>query len=106
QALEIAPQKHRGAVMGAHSRNKGSAFERAIAARLFDLTGVTLKRDLEQYRAADHGDLIADNDQWPFLIECKAYAIGTGCKPEWKSQATAAGKSVGKLPVVIYKFNR
>ena len=37
---------------------------------------MTFKRDLEQYRAADHGDLICD-EPFPFVIEIKRYK--TGC---------------------------
>ncbi|WP_323008961.1 hypothetical protein [Paracoccus sp. (in: a-proteobacteria)] len=90
-----------------NSRQKGAAFERAIAKELLLLTGVTFKRELEQYRASDHGDLVAaDHPAWPFIIECKAYADGTGCKPEWKAQASKAAVAAGKQPAVIYKFNR
>lgn len=90
----------------ANSRNKGSTFERQIAAQLFGLTGVSFKRDLEQYRAADHGDLIPDDPAWPFVLECKRYASGTSCKPAWRDQATKAAASVQRFPAVIYKFDR
>lgn len=89
-----------------NSRNKGAGFERQIAKELFLLTGVNFKRDLEQYRSADHGDLLADDPDWPFVIECKAYAVGRTCREAWKKQATAAAVSVGKMPCVIYKFDR
>lgn len=89
-----------------NSRQKGAAFERAVAQELLMLTGVSFRRDLEQYRASDRGDLIADDPAWPFLIEAKAYAAGTGCKPEWKEQASRAAKAAGLVPVVVYKFNR
>ena len=88
-----------------NSRNKGAAFERAIAKDLFLLTGINFKRDLEQYRSQDHGDLIADCEAWPFVIECKAYASGKSCRDAWKAQATAAAVAVGKMPCVVYKFN-
>ena len=89
-----------------NSRNKGATFERQIATQLFGLTGVTFKRDLEQYRAADHGDLLPDDQAWPFVIECKKYATGTGCKPAWRAQATAAANATGRFPAVVYKFDR
>ena len=89
-----------------NSRNKGATFERQIATQLFGLTGVTFKRDLEQYRAADHGDLLPDDQAWPFVIECKKYATGTGCKPVWRAQATAAANATGRFPAVVYKFDR
>lgn len=90
----------------ANSRNKGAAFERQIAAQLFGLTGVTFKRDLEQYRAGDHGDLIPDDPAFPFTIECKRYASGKACKPAWRAQAVKAAASVGRIPAVIYRFDR
>jgi Holliday junction resolvase len=89
-----------------NSRNKGSSFERDIARELELLTGVSFKRDLEQVRASEHGDLIASDPAFPFLIECKRYASGNGCKPAWQEQATRAAAKNGKLPVVIYKFDR
>ena len=48
-----------------NGRQKGAAAEREIAKLLFDELGMTFKRDLEQYRAADHGDLICD-EPFPF----------------------------------------
>jgi hypothetical protein len=89
----------------ANSRNKGAAFEREIAGRLFGLTGVSFKRDIEQYRAADHGDLIPDDPAFPFVVECKRYAAGKACKPAWRAQASKAARAVNKLPCVVYKFN-
>jgi hypothetical protein len=90
----------------ANSRNKGAAFEREIAGRLFGLTGVNFKRDLEQYRSADHGDLIPDDASFPFVIECKRYAVGKACKPAWRDQARKAALAANKLPCVVYKFDR
>lgn len=90
----------------ANSRNKGAAFERSIAQELELLTGVKFKRDIEQYRAGDHGDLIADDPAWPFTVECKRYAQGKRCKAAWWEQAKAAAKAAGKMPCVIYKYDR
>jgi len=90
----------------ANSRNKGATFERQIAAQLFGLTGITFKRDLEQYRAGDHGDLIADDPAFPFVIECKRYADGRTCKPAWRDQAAKAAAAAGKFPAVVYRFDR
>lgn len=90
----------------ANSRNKGAQFEREVAKLLEAELGVSFKRDLEQYRAGDHGDLIPDDHAFPFVIECKRYAKGNGCQPRWWEQATRAARSVGKLPCVIYKYDR
>lgn len=92
--------------MTINSRNKGASFERQIAIELELLTGVRFKRDLEQYRAGDHGDLIPSDPAWPFVLECKRYASGTGCTPAWKAQASKAAAAEGKLPAVIFKFDR
>ena len=90
----------------AHSRNKGAAFERTIAKELHALLGINLRRDLEQYRATDHGDLIADDPHWPWLIECKCYAPAiTTCRPAWWQQARTAAQATSKRPVVIWKSN-
>ncbi len=88
-----------------NGRNKGSAFERQVAKLLEAELGISFKRDLEQYRASDHGDLIPSDDAFPFVIECKRYANGTGCRVSWWEQAKAAAAAVGQLPAVIYKYN-
>ena len=51
-----------------NGRNKGAQFERQVAKMLHDELGVSFKRDLEQYRAADHGDLIPDDPDFPFTL--------------------------------------
>jgi hypothetical protein len=89
-----------------NSRNKGATFEREIARELHLLTGVSFKRDVEQYRAADHGDLVFDDPAWPFVVECKRYAAGKICAPAWKAQASKAATAVGKLPCVVFRFDR
>ena len=92
--------------MGAHSRNKGSAFEREVAQELFLQTGIRFARDLEQVRTAERGDLIADTAAWPFLIECKRRASGTACDPAWKQQADRAALAAGLMPCVIFRYDR
>ena len=89
-----------------NSRNKGATFERQIAAQLEALTGVKFSRNLEQSRAVDHCDLIADTPAWPFSCELKRYADGTGCKPAWREQAKRAAEKNGRIPCVIYRFDR
>jgi hypothetical protein len=92
--------------MTINSRNKGASFERQIAAQLFGLTGVSFKRNLDQYQTVDQSDLAPSDPAWPFEIECKRYADGTGCKPAWRQQATKAASATGRFPAVIYKFDR
>lgn len=90
--------------MTINSRNKGSAFEREIAAHLHDELGITFKRDLDQYRQSGLGDLICD-EPFPFLLELKRYAKGNGCQFAWWQQANRAAVAIGKRPVVIYKYD-
>lgn len=90
--------------MSAHSRNKGASFERTVAKELFLLTGVSFSRNLRQYQGKGLDDLTPDNDAWPFSIECKSSASGTGCRPAWQDQAIVGAGD--KLPCVIYKYDR
>ena len=87
-----------------NGRAKGAAAEREIAKLLFDELGLSFKRDLEQYRAADHGDLICD-EPFPFVIEVKRYKTGCAPQPAWWDQVCAAAKSAGLLPMLVYKYN-
>ena len=90
-----------------NSRNKGAGFEREICRALELDLGVKAKRDIEQYRAADHGDILVDNESWPYVIECKRYAgKGHTFAPSWWEQVEKAAKAVGKEPVLIYKYDR
>lgn len=89
-----------------NGRNKGASFERAIAGQLFGLTGVSFKRNLEQTRAQDQSDLIPDNDAFPFSLELKRYADGTGCKPAWREQSAKAAEKLGRFPAVVWKYDR
>lgn len=91
--------------MGAMSRNKGAVYEREVATALEDLTGIKWKRNLEQVRAEDQSDLTPDNADFPFVLECKRYAKGNGCKPAWQAQASAAAAKLGKLPAVVFRFD-
>lgn len=87
-----------------NGRQKGAAAEREIAKLLFDELGMTFKRDLEQYRAADHGDLICD-EPFPFVIEVKRYKTGCAAQPAWWDQVCSAAQVCHKLPLLVYKYN-
>jgi len=86
-----------------NGRMKGANFERECARMLFERTGIEAKRDLEQYRASDHGDLIGVPG---WTIECKRYAHGTTWKQAWMDQCEAAANAAGNEPVLIYKYDR
>lgn len=90
-----------------NGRNKGAGFEREVAKMLFDELGISFKRDLEQYRAGDHGDLIPDDDAFPFVLELKRYADGpVGGQAAWWGQVCKAAKRENKLPALLYKYDR
>lgn len=89
-----------------NSRNKGATFERDIARELELLTGIRFARNLEQSRAVDHCDLLPSDPAWPFSLELKRYSEGVGCKPAWWAQASRAANKIGKLPCVVYKYDR
>ena len=88
-----------------NSRNKGASFEREIAQMLEAELGMKFKRDLRQYQGAEFGDLITDGN-FPFLVECKRYASGSGMQKAWWEQASRAAKKSEQWPCVIYKFDR
>ena len=89
-----------------NSRAKGAAFERKVANMIQDELGFECKRDIEQYRQADRGDILGV-EGW--VIECKAYAADRGAggnyKPEWWRQACNAAHAAACQPVLIYKYN-
>jgi len=90
-----------------NGRNKGATFERSIANMLFADLGLNAKRDIEQYRAADHGDIITDDESWPYVIECKRYGgKHFTFRPEWWVQVERAASAAGKEPVLVYKYDR
>lgn len=92
--------------MSVDSRAKGARVERDIAHILEGLTGVKFLRNLEQSRSADQGDLIPDDPAWPFSIEIKARAAGISCLAAWKAQSARSAEACGKLPAVVFKFDR
>ena len=88
-----------------NSRNKGAQFERDIAKILnefFIEEGIDYqtKRNLDQYQQKD----LCDLDMPYFAIECKFYKEGDLLKPAWWTQVCKS--SNGKIPALIYKFNR
>jgi len=91
-----------------NGRQKGAAFEREVIALIRDHLGFDdVKRDLEQYRQKDRGDIMGVPG---WVIECKRYAntrgSSGGYRPEWWEQAVAAANAVCSEPVLIYKYDR
>jgi hypothetical protein len=87
-------------------RMKGAAFEREVAGLLFDELGIKFKREIEQYRQSDLGDLVTCDGTFPFTIECKRYADGYLAKDAWWDQACAAAHAANLIPSLIYRFDR
>jgi len=88
-----------------NSRAKGVGYESEIKKALFDNLGLVFQRELNQYREADHGDLICEAENFPFVIECKRRMSGSFSQ-SWMDQAQRAADRVGKYPCVIYRFDR
>ncbi|MGB0410183.1 MAG: putative PDDEXK endonuclease [Pikeienuella sp.] len=89
----------------ANSRQKGAAAEREVAAILFAELGMKFARDLRQYQKSDLGDLMCEDEAFPFTLEVKRYAKGWICKPAWEAQVFKAAKAAGKHPCVIYRYD-
>ena len=90
-----------------NGRNKGAAYERTTAQKLFLELGIGFKRDLEQYRTGGYADLIPDDSDFPFTLELKRYKDGaTGGAPAWWEQVEVAARREGKWPCLIYKYDR
>lgn len=90
--------------MGKMQRNKGSAYEREVAAALFDELGLTFTRNLEQVRTGGEGDLVCEDQDFPFLIECKRRKGGAFDRA-WMVQATHAADKAALLPAVLYRMD-
>jgi len=88
-----------------NGRNKGASWERTVAAMVKESLGATVKRDLEQYRSGDRGDLIGLDG---FVIECKRYKMANGGHhhQDWWNQVVKAADSQGCHPALIYKYDR
>lgn len=91
-----------------NGRAKGANFEREISRMVIDHLGFDdVKRDIEQYRQADRGDIIGVPG---WVIECKRYAADRGSsgsyKPDWWQQVVKAANAQCSEPVLIYKYDR
>ena len=91
-----------------NSRDKGTRGEYAVIKLIEELLGIKLKRDVEQYRQADRGDLIlAEDADWPFCVEVKSYSgLSVTHRPAWWQQVEKASAAHGMIPVLFYKYDR
>ena len=90
-----------------NSRTKGRSGEYEIRDILFEELGLTFKRDIEQFRQADRGDLLCVDMDFPAVIEVKRYAKG-GETPRgaWWDQCCKAATAAGKWPRLVWRFDR
>lgn len=88
-----------------NGRNKGASWERTVASMVKQSLGADVKRDLEQYRSGDRGDLIGLDG---FVIECKRYKMANGGHhhQDWWHQVVKAADSQSCHPALIYKYDR
>lgn len=90
-----------------NSRNKGSAYERDVKNRLMDSLGLEFSRVFSQWAEAGLPDLVCDDDAFPFVVECKRYKSGsTFASPYHWDQVCAAATKAGKIPALVYKYDR
>lgn len=90
-----------------NSRVKGRSGEYEIRDILDAELGLTFKRDIEQFRQADRGDLLCVDMDFPAVIEVKRYAKG-GETPRgaWWDQCCKAASAAGKWPLLVWRFDR
>ena len=87
--------------MAPNSRQKGAAFENEIARQIFEHLGVQVKRNLEQYREKNQGDLVG-LEGW--CIECKRYAEPKVQSTWWDQVCRSC--TGNEIPALIIKFDR
>ena len=90
------------------SRAKGATGEYLVRKEYLNHMNVRLKRDLDQYRSSDRGDLIPSSDiDWPFCIEVKNYGgLNVIHKQAWWQQVSKAADAQKLMPVLWYKYDR
>lgn len=88
-----------------NGRAKGANFERELCRMIMDGLGIEdVKRDIEQYRASCHGDIIG---VFGWCIEAKRYASGPmPYRSDWWEQVLLASEKTGDQPVLIWKYDR
>ena len=88
--------------MGKKSRTKGKAFELEVARLLWNMLGVRVQRNLEQYQTNGLGDLVG----WDGVcIECKRRSKVTPGMIEdwWRETKSEAGDN---KPLLVYREDR
>jgi len=106
--------------MAINRNRKGSDFERKIAKKMTDWTGLKFERVPASgglHWASDnrvYGDIVTNEPDFPFVIEAKCReswnmdSLINGSKEvgKWWKQVTADAEATGKEPMVIFTRNR
>tara|TARA_Y200000002_G_C22592275_1_gene625776 strand:- start:261 stop:659 length:399 start_codon:yes stop_codon:yes gene_type:complete len=90
--------------VGKASLVKGHAFERQICHLFEDELGISCKRELDQVRESELGDIVIS----PFVVECKRRAARSEtCRPPtaWWDQVWTAGENLKLTPILIWKYD-
>ena len=89
-----------------NSRVKGRGAEYDVAKILDEELGLRFKRDIEQFRQGDRGDLLCVDMDFPAVIEVKRFAKGVQARPAWWDQVTKAARAADKWPLLVYRYDR
>ncbi len=106
--------------MAVNSKAKGDTYERKIAKKLTDWTGLKFERVPASgglHWKSDnrvYGDIVTNDPDFPFIIELKnreswnmdSLINGSKEVENWWKQVTADAKATGKEPMVIFSRNR
>ena len=85
--------------MSKMSRNKGAAAEREVFKIIRDVTGIEVKRNLDQYQESD-----SDCHVLGFCIEIKR--VEELRLKSWWAQVVEVAKKHNEVPVLIYRQSR
>lgn len=106
--------------MAVNSKAKGDTYERKIAKKLTEWTGLKFERvpasgglHWKQDNRV-YGDIVTNNPDFPFVIECKcreewnmdSLINGNKKVEKWWQQVTADAEATGKKPMLIFTRNR
>lgn len=87
---------------GRRNRANGASNERRVADMLFRELGIRFQRNLKQTQEAGHGDLVANDCDFPFSLEVKRTTASGACLSAWEVQAQESAKKDGKHACVVY----
>lgn len=68
-----------------------------------EATGMSPKRNLEQYRAGEEGDLLGVHG---WTVECKIRSSGTWPEEKWWAQVSEAARKASNRPALVFRLCR